>query len=282
MAAVKALSRERRVGHAGTLDLLATGVLPVCLGKATRVVGFLMGAVKVYRADIELGVSTDSYDALGNVTRTADIASVGLADIVSALAPFHGRIRQTPPMFSALKHRGTPLYRLARAGIEIERAEREAVIHRLDILAWQPPVLSLEIACGKGTYIRSIAHDLGESLGCGASLKGLVRRACGGFRQEESVSLPRLEEAFRAGYWTRYLYPPDEALLGFDAVVLGDAKAGILGHGGALPARASYSDDRLCRAYDLEGRFLGVLRPEGGQWRACRVFTAPSGVRATS
>ncbi len=201
VAMVKRLSGERRVGHAGTLDPAASGVLPVCLGQATRVVEFLMATTKVYRADVELGVATDTYDATGQVTFRADASGIAIARLEDALEPFRGAIRQTPPMFSALKHRGQPLYQLARAGVSVERRSRAVTIHRLELISWQPPVAVLEIECGKGTYIRSLAHDLGQSLGYGAHLKNLVRTRCGIFDIRDAVSLPKLEEALQRGYW---------------------------------------------------------------------------------
>ena len=130
----------------------------------------------------------------------------------TALAQFRGDIRQTPPMYSALKMDGRPLYELARAGITVERKSRPVKIFRLDITSWQPPVLGVDVACSKGTYIRSLAHDLGQALGCGAHLKSLARTRCGIFGIEDAVDLPRLEEAFAHGYWERFLYPIDSVL----------------------------------------------------------------------
>jgi tRNA pseudouridine55 synthase len=277
VAMVKRLSGERRVGHAGTLDPAATGVLPVCLGQATRVVEFLVPATKTYRAEIELGIATDTFDASGTVTLRVDPSSVDLNKFQSALASFRGPIQQTPPMYSALKHRGQPLYKLARAGINVERRSRTVTVHRLELVSWQPPVVALEIECSKGTYVRSLAHDLGQALGCGAHLKGLVRTRCGIFGIEDAVSLARLEEVFRRGDWQRFLYPVDSVLQDFDAVVVDDAAVLVIKNGQPIAIEDSHAVDTdkiYRRAYSRDGSFLGLLRyvPDKGLWQPKKVF----------
>jgi tRNA pseudouridine55 synthase len=188
VAAVKRLAGERRVGHAGTLDPDATGVLPVCLGQATRIIEFFTDTTKTYRAVIELGIATDTYDASGKITQRSDPSKIDRAMFESALVSFRGAIRQTPPMYSAVKQRGQPLYKLARAGVTVERKPRPVTVHRLELIAWQPPSATLEIECSKGTYIRSLAHELGQTLGCGAHLKNLMRTRSGIFDVKNSVS----------------------------------------------------------------------------------------------
>ena len=279
VAMVKRLSGERRVGHAGTLDPDATGVLPVCLGQATRIVEFLVDTTKTYRAGVELGISTDTYDASGQITQRGDPSSVDLDTLQSALASFRGAIRQTPPMFSALKHRGQPLYKLARAGISVERQSRTIKIHRLELISWQPPLATLEIECTKGTYIRALAHDLGQALGCGAYLKSLVRTRCGLFDIKDAVSLPQLEEAFRHGYWENFLLHTDFALHDYRALVVDDAAVAAIKNGNFIAIDASHSpnadaDKTYCRAYSQDGRFLGILCfvPEKGLWHPEKVF----------
>jgi tRNA pseudouridine55 synthase len=277
VARVKRLTGERRVGHAGTLDPAATGVLPVCLGNATRIVEFLMNTAKVYRAAIELGVTTDTYDAAGNVTQRADPSGIVLPQLEQALASFRGPIRQTPPMFSALKSGGQPLYKLARAGITIERKSRPVVIHRLDLLDWQSPLVTLEIECGKGTYIRSLAHDIGQALGCGAYLKNLVRTRSGIFDIKDAVSLPQLEEAFRDGSWQRFLYPVDSVLQDMPFISLDEVAAADMRNGKTLNIPGidkPPADSKFFRAYSLDGRFLGILSflPDSGLWHPEKVF----------
>ena len=276
---VKRLSGVKRVGHAGTLDPAATGVLPVCLGQGRRVVPFLHDTAKVYKAQIELGVTTDSYDATGNITARADPSGVSRQLLLSALDSFRGLIQQTPPMYSAVKHGGRPLYELARAGIEVERQSRPAQIYRLELKRWQPPVATVEVECGKGTYIRSLAHDLGQLLGCGAHLKSLVRLKYGCFDIKDAVSLPQLEDGFRHGYWQRFVYPIDIVFQDWAVVVVDDATAADIRNGRPVALKPTDSpqpgaDSRL-RAYNGDGHFLGVLQfnREKGHWRPGKVFS---------
>jgi len=281
---VKRLAGEQRVGHAGTLDPAATGVLPVCLGQATRIVEFLVDATKVYRAQIELGVATDTYDASGNITYKGDPSGISQEQLESAFTAFCGLIQQTPPMYSAVKHHGKPLYQLARAGIKVERKSRLTKIYHLELIDWQPPVVTIEVVCGKGTYIRSLAHDLGQALGCGANLKSLVRLRCGFFDIKDSVSVLQLEDAFRYGYWQHLVYPIDIVLLHWTAMVVGDATARTIRNGcplvlenGGYPEQRSLASSSFvnhCRVYTADGCFLGVLRfiPERRHWQPEKVF----------
>jgi tRNA pseudouridine55 synthase len=276
VAMVKRLTGEKRVGHTGTLDPDATGVLPVCLGQGTRIIEFFVDTAKTYRAVIELGIATDTYDSGGRVTQRVDPSAVDCAGLESALALFRGAIRQTPPMYSAVKHRGQPLYKLARAGISIERKSRPVTIHRLELVAWQPPSATLEIECSKGTYIRSLVHDLGQTLGCGAHLESLMRTRCGIFDIGDAISLPRLEEAFRGGYGENYLHPVDVVLRDYDAVVLDDVAEAALRNGSPVNIPGSHKPEihAYCRAYSQDGRFLGMLRyiPEKESWQPKKVL----------
>ena len=287
VARVKRLSGERRVGHAGTLDPAATGVLPVCLGQGTRIVEFLMETTKTYRAQIELGVATDTYDATGKITQRGNYSEISRGQLETALAAFCGSIRQTPPMYSAVKHHGQRLYQLARAGINVERKSRLTKIYHLELIDWQPPVATVEVECGEGTYIRSIAHDLGQSLDCGAHLKSLIRLRYGLFDIKDAVSMPQLEDAFRYGYWQHLIHPIDVVLLHWTAVVVNDDTSQTIKNGQPLilesdnggeetdypeqhsPVRSSY-----CRVYTTDGGFLGMLRlcPERRQWQPKKVF----------
>lgn len=282
---VKRLSGERRVGHAGTLDPAATGVLPVCIGRGTRVIQFLTDADKTYRAEIELGVSTDTYDASGKITGRGDPAGIDREQFETALDSFRGLIQQIPPMYSAVKYHGQPLYKLARAGIDIPRKSRQVRIYHLALIDWQPPVATVELECSKGTYIRSLANDLGQALGCGASLKNLVRLRCGLFDIKNTISLPQLEDAFRYGYWRRFAHPVDTVLSHWGAMVVNEAtedtiKKGcspVLGNGDSEPpdcCEQYHPVENRCRAYTRDGRFLGVLRfnAETAQWHPEKVF----------
>ena len=279
VALVKRLSGERRVGHAGTLDPTATGVLPVCLGQGTRVIEFLVDATKTYRAQIELGVATDTYDATGTITSKADPSEVSREKLLEALNSFCGLIWQTPPMYSAVKHGGKPLYELARSGIKVARKSRLRWVYHLELTSWQPPLATIEVECGKGTYIRALAHDLGQLLGCGANLKSLTRLKCGLFGIEDAVSMLQLEDAFRYGYWQHFIYPMDIVLLPWAAMVVGDATEEDIRNGRPLVfesegslSPSSYGNH--CRVYTRDGCFLAMLYfdSERGQWQPDKVF----------
>jgi tRNA pseudouridine55 synthase len=277
VAIVNRLTGERHAGHAGTLDPEATGVLPVCLGKGTRVVEFMMEAHKGYRADVELGISTDTYDGEGKITARGDTASVNEEILEKALQNFRGDIRQVPPMYSALKHQGQPLYALARAGTTVERESRPVTIYRLALLAWQSPLATLEIECSKGTYIRSLAHDLGERLGCGAYMKTLVRTGYGAFKIENAVTLAQLEEAAGRGELAQYLHPIDSMLDDMFSITVDAAGEASIKTGSPPVMDANNippADKKYCRAYGADGRFLAILHfsTEENIWRPKKVF----------
>jgi tRNA pseudouridine55 synthase len=184
-------------------------------------------------------------------------------------------------MYSAVKHKGQPLYRLARAGISVERKSRTVKIHRLELIDWQPPLATVEIECSKGTYIRSLAHDIGQSLGCGAYLKGLVRTRCGIFDIKDAISTSQLEEASRQGYWEHFLYPIDIVLQDFSAIVIDEASEEAMRKGSPLALEQIDSQDinensrqRYCRAYSRDGRFLGILQRVPGKvlWQPKKVM----------
>jgi tRNA pseudouridine55 synthase len=277
VAAVKRLTGERRAGHAGTLDPEATGVLPVCLGKGTRVVEFMMEAHKVYRADIELGISTDTYDGEGKITARGDVSTITRDLLEDSLQKFRGDILQVPPMYSALKHQGQPLYALAREGIDIERKSRPVAIYRLELTGWQTPFLTLEIECSKGTYIRSLANDLGEKLGCGGYMKTLVRTGYGIFDIGKAISLTQLEETVKQGALEQYLYPIDSVLVDLPSITVDEANKETIKTGSPPDAEAIIMpppDKKYCRAYSEDGRFLAILHydPDENKWRPKKVF----------
>jgi tRNA pseudouridine55 synthase len=279
VAMVKRLTRERHVGHAGTLDPAASGVLPVCLGQGTRVIEFLVDATKVYRAQIELGVATDTYDASGTVTQRGDYSGITKRQLESALTSFRGLVQQVPPMYSAVKYHGRRLYELARAGIEVERKSRLTRIYHLELIDFKPPLVAIEVVCGKGTYIRSLAHDLGRSLGCGASLRSLVRLRCGLFDIRDAVSVSQLEDAFSSGYWPHFVYPVDVVLSGWAAIIVNNDTEQLLRNGRPLVMEKANtvkeaSAENRCRVYTGDGCFLGVLHfdQERGKWQPEKVF----------
>jgi tRNA pseudouridine55 synthase len=278
VARVKRITGEHRAGHAGTLDPLATGVLPVCLGKACRIIEYLFSETKTYRAQIELGLTTDSYDSTGRVLTRADCSAINRDNVESVLAAFRGSILQTPPMFSAVKHKGTPLYKLAREGIEVERKSRPAQIYKLEITGWQPPFFNLEVVCGKGTYIRSLAQDIGEDLGCGAIMKDLVRVSVGPCHLAEAVTLEQIEDTVKKGYAERYLYPPDYALQSFNVLVVDHAQECSLIHGMPIELGTPVPELKkpfFSRIYNQDGGFIGMAEYDAAnlRWQPHKILT---------
>ncbi len=270
VARVRAVARQREVGHAGTLDPMATGVLLLCLGRATRLAEYLMDSPKLYRARVRLGITTDTDDAEGAVIAESPVEA-DRAAVEAALERFRGPILQVPPMYSALKRDGQPLYRLARRGQTVEREPRRVEIYRLDLTAWEPPELTLEVLCSTGTYIRALARDLGEALGCGAHLTGLVRLASGDFRLEDAAEL----DAVTPERLPDLLLPPDAALQRYPALYLSDAEANAVRHGrDILHVAQDLSCMTLARAYGPDGRLLALMeyRPDRGLWHPRKVL----------
>lgn len=277
--AVRRMAGQRKVGHAGTLDPMATGVLLICLGQATRVAEYLMAGRKRYRATVLLGTTTDTYDADGEVTHSGGRTDFDRSEIETALSRFVGRTEQVPPMYSAVKKEGQPLYKLARQGRVVPREARLVEIGRLELLDWTPPSLILELTCSPGTYVRSLAHDLGQVLGSGAHLAALTRLASGRFTLEQAVSLQRLEEAFQHHQEEEYLLPLDEAFLDWPALILGSADAQRVTHGQAVSKFSSSGPHEqgqaLSRAYGPDGDFLAIMTYDSAsaQWRPKKVFS---------
>ncbi|MBI4318920.1 MAG: tRNA pseudouridine(55) synthase TruB [Chloroflexi bacterium] len=278
---VRRASGFRRVGHAGTLDPSAEGVLLVCTGKATRVAQYLTDSRKVYCAEIVLGASTDTYDAEGRVVKRAPELAVTLEEVNSVLSTFVGKIEQVPPMYSAIKLAGQPLYKLARAGMEVQRSAREVEVYRAEITDSNLPKLWVVIECSKGTYVRSIAHDLGERLGCGAHLGHLIRLASGRFTLRDALTLSSLKDAFQQGWWDEVIYPLDEAILDLSAAILApETQRAIINGLAWTPARWRLVDGQspptqgLCRAYSTQGEILALIKLDVQQsaWRPHKVF----------
>ncbi|MBI2914101.1 MAG: tRNA pseudouridine(55) synthase TruB [Chloroflexi bacterium] len=284
VALVRRGSGVRKVGHAGTLDPAATGVLVVCLGQAARVSEYLMELPKVYRAGITLGTATDTYDGEGKPTFTADFSGISEGQLMAALSSFVGSIEQTPPAFSAVKVRGQPAYRLARRGQQPLLKPRPARIDRIEVLRFQAPLVELQVECGKGTYIRSLAHDLGQRLGCGAHLSGLTRTRVGPFTLDSAVTLAELEEALAEGTWPSLLLPIDCGLIALPAVTLDMEDEKDIRHGCPLSAGQSALAPpsgpvagQRCRAYGEDGSLVAVITYDSRAdvWRPEKVF-APS------
>lgn len=276
---VRELTGIRRVGHAGTLDPLATGVLLVCVGRsATRIAEFLMGGPKAYRTDARLGVTTDTFDGEGEVVAESPV-EVDRGDVEEALEQFRGSIEQIPPMYSAVKHEGKPLYRLARRGVEVDRSARQVEIMSLALVGWNPPECTLEMTCSAGTYVRVLVHDLGQALGCGAYVTGLTRLASGKFRLEDAVTLDRFAQMAKKGRWSELLSPIDDALADqFPALILNGDAAWRLCSGQAIETgEKEAKDGGLVRVYGPEGHFLALASydDDAGVWRPRKVFVSP-------
>jgi tRNA pseudouridine55 synthase len=231
---VRQAFQVKRVGHLGTLDPFATGLLPLALGEATKLAQFLVDEPKTYVAVLKLGVETDTQDLTGQVTAESD--ELPSADeIYRAAGSFVGKIDQVPPMYSAVHHQGERLYKLARRGETVEAAPRKVVIHRLEIQDIALPQITLRVECSKGTYIRTLAHDLGRALGCGAHLVGLNRLVVGPFRLEEAMPLEMIEKKVDPEQMQRYLIPLAACLPGFKAVPVDGLQARRLSQGQAVP-----------------------------------------------
>lgn len=259
----RAIYNAAKAGHTGSLDPLATGVLPLCFGEATKFSSQLLDADKCYRADVVLGVTTDTADRDGEVIATTDASSLSQANIEAALDAFRGDILQVPPMVSALKRDGQPLYKLARQGIEVEREPRPVTIRELTLESFEPGVaakLTLKVHCSKGTYIRSIASDLGEALGVGGHVAELRRIMAGPFDLEHAVTLAELEslkaeQAFEA--MDELLLPVDAALAHLPELQLGETAAFYLLQGQPVTAPGAPANG-LLRLRDHRGVFIGL------------------------
>ena len=274
---IKRASRQKRVGHGGTLDPFASGVIPICLGQATRMMEYLIEGTRTYRAVVELGVETDTYDIEGAVTGKGDASGVTLRDIEAAAASFKGNIEQVPPMYSALKRQGRRLYELAREGIEVERKPRHVEVMSIEVLGWSPPLVDLQVHCGRGFYMRSLAYDLGKYLGCGGHLRNLVRLGSGAFHVSDAVALEEAERSFEDGTWERRLHPLDMVVGHLRAAIVGRRIEEMFRHGRPLPGGLHIPHGRPrehCRVYSIDGRFVAVMTfdPSAGSWQPDRVF----------
>jgi tRNA pseudouridine55 synthase len=290
VARLRRASGVRRIGHAGTLDPLAEGVLVVAIGKATRLIEYLVDADKLYGAWVRLGVETDTDDAEGRVLAERPVGHIGREAVAEALEAFRGEIEQRPPPFSAVSVGGERLYARARRGEVVEAPLRRVNVTRLDLLDWQPPVAHLEVECSKGTYIRSLAHDLGRALGCGAHLSGLVRLRVGDFRAQDAVPLEDLEGRLREGRWEEVARPPAVALAHLPRITLDERGVERLRQGQPVPApeqaslaeRAGLPEQALPSSGTLGGAFgpgehlVAVVRLDRGSdhpvWRPEKVL----------
>ncbi|MDG1066565.1 MAG: tRNA pseudouridine(55) synthase TruB [Luminiphilus sp.] len=262
LQACKRLFDAAKAGHTGSLDPLATGVLPLCFGEATKFSQFVLDADKAYTSTFVLGVGTDTLDVEGEITARADASVINESTVRNAMSALTGDIEQVPPMYSALKRNGQPLYKLARQGVEVERASRRVTIREFECLAFRPGVaaeVDVAVHCSKGTYIRSLAEALGEKMGLPAHVSALRRTLAGPYALQESISLNRLEEvaAIGVGGLDDYLCPMDGPLQGLPAVSLVESSTFYLQRGQPVMV-PNAPQNGILRLYAANQRFLGI------------------------
>lgn len=255
----------RRVGHAGTLDPAATGVLPILIGEATKLMPYLMDQDKEYVTTIRFGITTDTHDLSGRVVATAPVPTLTREMVEAACRPLTGRLMQVPPMYSAKHHEGRRLYDLAREGVEVDRAPREVMVHSMTVEAVGDTTAVVRIVCGKGTYVRVLACDLGAALGCGAAVERLERTRVGHFDARTALSWRDLTEQDVDVLWARVL-PPEAALAAWPALHLVPEEVRRFVHGQPVDLKAP-ARDRLVRVHDDLGTLLGVGEIEAGGTR---------------
>ena len=277
LQAVRRLLRASKGGHTGALDPLATGLLPLCFGEATKLAGSLLGARKAYLAECRLGITTDTADSEGEIVRQLPVPPLDAAAIETALARLRGRILQVPPMYSALKHDGERLYAKARRGEVVDVPAREVDVHRLELLERDGETLRLLVECGSGTYVRSLAVDLGEDLGCGAHLTALRRIWVEPFREPQMVTLAQLEQAAEQGddALLAWLLPVSAGLSDLPVLHLDEAQSMAISRGQQISLPGLPEAGR-CAAYASDGALLALLESDAeGRARVIRGFNLP-------
>jgi len=267
----------RRAGHTGTLDPRASGVLVILIGPAVRLSEFVSASDKRYQAVLRLGSTTDTYDAEGRFTRQSS-APVDISEekFEEALKQFIGEIEQTPPPFSAVKMHGRKAYEMARQGEEVDLTPRKIQVYHLEVLEWAPPEVVIDVHCSSGTYVRSLANDMGNVLGCGAYLIGLRRTKSGRFSLRDAVPLRKLQDAFLAGNWYEYLIPAAEALADWPAIELNPDDVEEIKHGHRVKA-APDTKPGLVRGVSMAGELIAIMELAQGEdgspeWQPKKVF----------
>lgn len=270
---VRGIFQARKAGHTGSLDPFATGMLPICLGEASKTAAFMLEAGKQYRATALLGEATTTGDVEGEVIQTCQIPDIDPEKLSQSLQQFRGEIQQVPPMYSALKHEGKPLYEYARAGIVIERPARSVFIHHLEVLDWQPPRLTFDVHCSKGTYIRTLAEDIATALGSCAHLVELRRMVVEPFGDFPMVTLEKLQEAKDTGGLPAMLLPIDVGLADWPRVDLDSIQCSKFKHGQQFPVPDGESSIGKVRVYGPAGHVLGLAEiTSSGELQPSRVF----------
>jgi tRNA pseudouridine55 synthase len=262
----------RRAGHTGTLDPRASGVLIVLIGPAVRLSEYVSASDKRYQAIIRLGATTDTFDADGRFTSKDAAIQITEEQFETALKTFVGEIIQTPPPYSAVKVQGRPAYEMAREGEEVELEPRKIQVYSLELLEWAPPEAVIDVYCSSGTYVRSLANDLGDKLGCGAYLTGLRRTKSGRFTLRDAVPLRKLREAFDAGNWYQYVIPAAEALSDWPSLELNNEQVEAVRHGHRVPAEAGATG--MARGISEAGELIALLEVDAAtqEWQPRKVF----------
>lgn len=258
----------KKVGHAGTLDPGASGVLPICVGKGTKAAQYLLEARKAYRGELYLGAVTDTQDAYGNVLEKKSLAGIDPASIEEVMESFVGRIKQVPPMYSAVKHKGRPLYKLARKGKVVSREPREATVYSLNIVGIDLPRVLFDVECSKGTYIRTLAEDIGNNLGAGAYLSFLLRIQSGPFKIEESYTMEEIEKNLEEDSIQKCIVPADMVFTNLPDVIIKEHARKALINGAALKLNSLQNykvSDKMVRVYSTSGDFLALGKWQGEQ-----------------
>lgn len=280
VAKLRGIAGQKKIGHTGTLDPDAEGVLPVCLGKATKVCELLTDKDKTYRAVLFLGQTTDTQDASGAVLETSDISNLNESQVTEAVRSFVGEYAQIPPMYSALKVGGKKLYELAREGKTVERKARNVMIHSIKILRVDLPRVEMEVSCSKGTYIRTLCHDVGEKLGVGGCMESLLRVRVGRFVLADSLRLSEIQKAKEDGNLEKILQPIDSVFEQYRAVRIRSDQEKRLQNGNSFrkPDRLqNYDDQEMVRVYDSNGHFAAVYRyvEKDHEFRIVKMFLQP-------
>lgn len=283
---LKGITRAKKIGHGGTLDPIATGVLPICIGSATRFADTILLGTKSYRITMALGSSTDTYDSTGETTAEAAWSGVTRDQVLESLERFKGEFDQIPPMYSAIHHKGKRLYELARQGIEVERPPRPVEVMSLELVDCQLPELVLDVECGHGFYARTLTHDIGEALGTYGHLTGLVRTHAGVFRIEDSITIEQVSDEAESGDWSHLASPIDTTLQHLGKTTLNPLLVEMVQHGRPLSiadvgikrdqGQGNYEPGDKIRAYTPEGDLLAILvfEPERFGWRPEKVLIA--------
>lgn len=259
VAMVRRVAKMKKVGHTGTLDPAASGVLPVCLGKATKIIDYIMENKKVYRVNLKLGMFTDTYDLEGEVLREKDASHITKDEILNCINSFVGTIDQVPPMYSALKQNGVRLYELARQGIEVHREARKVTIYSIENIKIESnDNIQMDVCCSKGTYIRSLCYDIGEKLNVGATMTALERIQNGPFTKEEAINIEDLTEELLE----KHIISIEKALDSFEKITVNEKFGKLLRNGVKVFDNRMYSEEvefnKLYRVYEDNGVFLGL------------------------